>query len=277
MRNQSPSWLPTLVIGAFVLTFLNGMLSSILPDFIAFWASLAITISFTGRAVRFLNSVSEPPREAWLRNDPPSATRERQITPQDIAQQALRRAGNAPEGRGIRLMDVGLLAYDGGTQPKVLRTEPISAAATHLRPYMVIDFPYQRTGRGTITFELVDEHGASRFVAQQRYEVQPGQNFLTTQNWLPMSHEEAGGNWQLRISLGDHALALHPFKVTPDAGSAFRSYLKSDGEVDEWLTKAAAKDMKDSLSLDELLADQEEIDISMFREANKSRQVGERR
>ncbi|MBX3080373.1 MAG: hypothetical protein KF716_01995 [Anaerolineae bacterium] len=280
MRSQNSNLLGYIVIGGLMLAVLINIFDALLPSAFAFLVAAGITWSFINNMSRNQQRRAQNQSQSgdaldYLPYHSPSSREN--SSAQQVADKALQKANNSPHSRGIRLLDIGMLAYDGGKQPKVTRTETVPASATHLRPYMVINFPYTRNAFGRITFELLDDDDQVRFVADQRYEVTPGQNFLTPQNWLPMGDEEPGGNWKLRISIGDQLLALHDFKITPDAGAAFRTYLRPDGEIDEWLAKSAAQSATESMSLDELIGDQEEIDIDMFRESQAQRQIRERR
>ncbi len=187
-----------------------------------------------------------------------------QLTPQQVATQAITKAGRRQGNGGIKLLDIGILAYDGGRQPKVNRTETVPAQATHLRPYIVVDLAVMKGAHGRVQFELLDEMGEVRFLSNERYRLQPGENFITTSNWQPMGDDETGGLWSLRVSVGDQSLALHTFNITPDVGSEFRSYMRNDGEIDEWLSKAAKTSSSEDISMDDLLANQEEISVEMF-------------
>jgi hypothetical protein len=287
MRNRNNRGWQTLIFWAIAVLIFTGAVNYILPLIgavaaigLAYWV-ISRFIGFTGPLQNYTQqrTQSRPSNGGQWRDAGPNtpAARRRPLPSEQIAERALRNAGNLPTARGIRLEDVGIFAYDGGPKPTIRRSEAVSAAATHLRPFMVLNLPYQQGGTGRIIFELVDDQGEVRFVADHRYKIRPGQNFITPSTWLPMGDEEAGGNWALRISIGDQVLALHHFEITPDAGATFRPYLREDGEVDEWMVRSAQTEETGKLSLDDLLADQEEIDIDMFREANKLRQVGERR
>jgi hypothetical protein len=198
-------------------------------------------------------------------------------SPHDIAQRALQRAGNSFPHAGTQLIDIGILAYDGDNQPKVSRTEAVPAYATQLRPFIMINHARTKNAYITVKFELIDATNQIRFAYSQRAKIVTGKNFLTSRTWLPMGDNESGGDWSLRISVSDHLLALHKFKITPDAGAAFRSYLRSDGEIDAWLAKSAEQSATERMSLDDLIGDQEDIDIDMFRESQAQRQIKERR
>jgi hypothetical protein len=175
----------------------------------------------------------------------------------DVAIDALRRVGNLNHSGGIMLLDIGLLSYDGGPQPKVIRQETIPAYATQLRPFVLINFAAAYKPTFTLKFELVDEGGQVRFTAEESYQFQHGKNFCTPRNWLPMGDDEPGGNWSLRVNIADQPLAQHDFAIAPDTGSYFRTYLRPDGEIDEWLSKSATSVPTENVSLDDLLGKQD--------------------
>lgn len=216
------------------------------------------------RASQPQQTVQAQKRGSWLDtlSKPPQS-------PREIAERALAKVGRRSGAGGISLKDIGILTYDGGNQPKVSRTETIPALATHLRPFIVLDLAILKGAHGLIQFDLVDATGQIRFTSNERYKLQPGENFITTSNWQPMGDEDPGGNWHLRVSIGDQPLAVHDFKITPDSGSQFRTYMRNDGEIDEWLAKAAKVTTTQEMSLDDLLADQEEINVEMLRESKR--------
>jgi hypothetical protein len=287
MRNQrGPSWFTLAVMIVFFIWLFNA-LSSITTSLVGiavmfiFFALGASVLSRVFSAMGQGNTADQrrtPPRTAQRQQpdwqidwQPRPAPMQRTATPQQIADRALHNAGNAPVRRGIRLVDIGVLAYDGNQRPVIHRDAPISATATHIRPYIVLDLPFTQAGRGRIMFELLDEHEQVRFASDHRYTVSPGQNFVTPSTWLPMNEREVGGNWALRVSIGDQVLALHHVRVSPDAGTSFRPYLREDGEIDEWLLKAAKDNLADDqMSLDQLLQDQDDIEIDMFRDAQRA-------
>ena len=155
----------------------------------------------------------------------------------------------------FQLNDIGILAYDGGKRPNVSRHEAIPAYATQLRPFVIINATQPRPTTHSITFEMIDEQGHIRFMDVQSHAFQQGKNFIVPSQWLLRNDDKAGGDWSLRISMDERPLALHAFKITPDVGASFRAYLRPDGEIDEWLTKAASNASTESMSLDELVGD----------------------
>ena len=184
------------------------------------------------------------------------------LSPRQVAELAMRRVGTCSHEGGLRLLDIGLLSYDGGTQPKVIRAETVPAYATSLRPFVLINVANPHDAHFTLRFQLVDQAGQTRYLTEERFHFQHGKNFFTPHNWLPMGDDEPGGNWSMHVSISDQPLARHDFVIAPDTGAYFRAYLRPDGEIDEWLSKSATSVPTEDLSLEELIGDQNEQKVS---------------
>jgi hypothetical protein len=180
-------------------------------------------------------------------------------SPRAVADKAVLRAGNTLDTWMLDLDDVGVVAYHGDSSPDIARLDPIAPDATHLRPFVVIDLPYEK-GRGTIRFELFDETGEKRFEASNLYQLTRGRNFITTKTWLPLEENRSGGRWSLRVSIGDKPLAVHDFEMREGYTGEMRSMVREDGEIDPWLIDRLSEqeDTPTGMSLDDLLADQVE-------------------
>jgi hypothetical protein len=178
------------------------------------------------------------------------------ITPKDVANAAMGQAGYRANANALQLLDIGVLTYDGGKQPRVSRVETIPAYVTRLRPFASIQYPHARAITLTVRFELINEMGQVRFMADERYQFKRGKNFITPPSWLPMGDNDSGGDWTLLISIIDQPFARHYFRLAPDMSTNFRTYLRPDGEIDEWLARSAEQALSDDMSLDELLGDQ---------------------
>jgi len=240
----------------------GGAASGILPIFlligaISFFASLGQSRRM-GREVERrarLSSNQTPAR----RMAPPPVTAAQAITPKSIAEQAVRRAGNKTDTWLLKLEDIGVLAYHGDDSPDVVRVNAVPTSTRHLRPFVVIDLPYQQ-GKGTIRFEMVDEQGQKRYEYSNVYHLKYGHNFLTPPTWLPLPTDRDTGRWRLKVSIGEKPLAIHDFTVRGEdvISSQIRNMLKEDGEIDPWLAKTISDhdQLGGSMSLDELLANQ---------------------
>lgn len=185
---------------------------------------------------------------------------ESRAAPRAVADRAVVRAGNTLDTWMLDLDDIGVVAYHGDSSPDIGRLDPVRPDATHLRPFIVIDLPYEK-GRGTIRFELFDETGEKRFEASNLYQLTRGRNFITTKTWLPLEQDRPGGRWNLRVSIGDKPLAMHEFEMREGYTGEMRSVIREDGEVDPWLIDRLSEqeDSRTGMSLDDLLADQEEV------------------
>ncbi|MBX3063179.1 MAG: hypothetical protein KF726_09405 [Anaerolineae bacterium] len=241
----------------------------IAPHFISDLVLLILLVGVAAVVGRAIMRASQPQKKDQSQSSWLDALTKPPLSSREIAERAMAKVGRHSAAGGINLKDIGILAYDGGKQPRVSRTETIPALATHLRPYIVLDLAILKGAHGRIQFDLVDATGQIRFTSNDRYKLQPGENFITTSNWQPMGDDEPGGNWYLRVSVGEQPLAIHDFKITPDSGSQFRTYMRNDGEIDEWLSKAAKLTTTQEISLDDLLADQEEISAEMFTESKR--------
>jgi hypothetical protein len=207
-------------------------------------------------------------RDAWGREMPdrrsePASARSAATSPRAVADKAVIRAGNALDSWMLDLDDIGIVAYHGDDTPDICRVDPVAPDTTHLRPFIVIDLPYER-GRGTIRFELFDEVGDKRFEASSVYQLTRGRNFITTKTWLPLEADRGEGRWQLRVSIGDKPLALHDFPVRAAYAGTMRTVLREDGEIDPWLVERLAEEehVSGPLSLDDLLAGQADTDTA---------------
>jgi len=178
---------------------------------------------------------------------------------QDVANQALVRAGNKPDSWLLNLEEIGILAYTGEKKPDGVWTGAVSAQASHLRPYVVINLPYKQ-GRGTIRFQLFDETGEKRFDKGKIYDLKQGPNFVYPPTWLPMEENHPGGRWTLRVNIGDRPLAIHEFTVREGYNGTMGQFLTEDGEIDSTVSSAVLElgDDSSGMSLDELLAFQED-------------------
>lgn len=179
------------------------------------------------------------------------------MTPRALATRAIFAANNDTAQYAARLEDIGLLVYTDDGQPAISRDETIPAFARYLRPFISLYWPLDQGALGRIKFELLDDRQVVRFVSEGHYVVKPGVNFITPTRQLPMGDHERGGEWALRVSVGGELLALHRFSVVPDMGADFRAHLREDGEIAEWLARAALEVPVEPLSLDALLADQQ--------------------
>jgi hypothetical protein len=180
------------------------------------------------------------------------------IRRREIADKALHRAGRRADDPQVQLGDIGLLVYEGDNDPKICRLSDVPTNATHIRPFIVLELPElpDTGGNGVIRFNLVDGLGKLRYTSRSRYTVKRGQNFITPKTWLPLADQQVDGAWSLQVCVGDSApFAIHEFEWLHVGGEA-RAQFNGDGEIDELMQPAFNQSVEESISLDELLADQ---------------------
>lgn len=289
-RNQNTgSWI--IWIFLIVILFGSGLsralgsISSLLM--LAFFAFVFYTLrnrEFRAQLEKFFinlfagsSSASNTRRERSYSQEWTHEHTEPNVNPQAIADAAMRSAGHMPNPWGVRFADIGILAYHGDETPDICREEAVPKSATHLRPFVVIDLPYEQGGNGTIIFDFVDKDGDIRFHSTKRYQLKHGKNFITPPTWLPLEAQREADQWKLKVGIGDKTVALHQFSLRGHVESSLKGYLKSDGEVDEFLKKAVDNHRSTGMSLDELLgdqpADQHELNADEFIQAgNQQRQ-----
>ncbi len=180
-----------------------------------------------------------------------------------IAHDAMRRAGRDPSSNRLGLNDIGLLVYEGDIHPKICRLAEVPTDATHIRPFIVLDQPTMQggSGHGIIRFNLLDGQGTLRYTSRSRYALKTGQNFVTPPTWLPLADQNPDGTWSMQVSIGNNSLfALHPFDWL-HVGGEVRAQLSGDGEISTKMGRLMSKltaALHESVSLDELLSEQEE-------------------
>jgi hypothetical protein len=245
------SWFSGIALMAFIVILSIGFSKLITWVIITLWklySSLSMGSHFF--STQDMLRIKSRLFDRWKRRPKP-------INPLEIANRALRRVHKVTRTRGIQLLDIGLLSYDGGAQPNVSRTETIPAYTIGLRPFVVINVSEKRDLHFTLKLALTDETEQLRFASEVRDYFRHGRNYFTPSKYLRMVSGEMGGNWSLRVSIDEQPFAQHDFAIAPDVGVGFRPYLHPDGEIDEWLTEAATQTTIDSLSLTDLLGDQD--------------------
>ena len=169
----------------------------------------------------------------------------------------MQRAGYAGSENYVEVTDVGLLTYRHSDEPKLVRYGDVMLDTHFLRPFCELWLPYR--SRGTVRFELVDSAGRQRYVDEEEYDLERGDNVLLPRTWLPLRGKTiAPGQWRLRVSAGETLLAVHPFGWEQVGGGEIQPYIASDGEISPALQHAMRVKARDAMSLSDLLADQEE-------------------
>jgi len=173
---------------------------------------------------------------------------------------AMRRAGYAGEGETdyVQVLDIGLLAYRHTNEPKLVRYGDVLMDTHHLRPFAELWLPYR--ARGSVRFEMIDGEGRLRYADESAYDLVRGPNTLLPNTWLPLREKSvAPGQWRLRVLANDTLLASHVFGWRPVGGGEIQEFVASDGEMSATLIQALERrQASQAMSLDDLLADQEE-------------------
>lgn len=178
---------------------------------------------------------------------------------QQAAGAAMKRAGHAPKPSQPRLEDIGLLVYDGDESPQIVRLNDIRTDSTHVRPFVVVNIPHVRNGsvHGILRFNLIDEYKNLRYTSRAQYALQTGQNFITPSTWLPLQDEELGNMWSLEVTIGQLLLGVHQFGWL-HIGGQLRAQFDGDGEIDLTTHRWLDLQSQERVSLDDLLADQQQ-------------------
>jgi hypothetical protein len=173
------------------------------------------------------------------------------------ARNAMRQAGYQGGEAYVNVVDVGLLAYRGSSEPKLVRYGDVAMDTDYLRPFVELWLPHQ--ARGPVRFELVDQEGRLRYADESRYDLVRGVNTLLPGTWLPLRGKTVSPDrWSLRVLAGDTLLAAHGFGWRAVGGGQIQRYMASDGEISPSLQQALRAQPREAVSLEDLLGDEEE-------------------
>jgi hypothetical protein len=110
---------------------------------------------------------------------------------------------------------------------------------------------------------LIDSDGDTIFVHENDHQFKRGLNLVTPAARLPIHDALAmQTDWLLRISADGVAIAEHRFGWQESADKAMRRRLKADGELSSEIRTMMADNRLQRLSLDELLADQQQDEVA---------------
>lgn len=193
-----------------------------------------------------------PPRQ-------PASSRPSESSVQPHAIQAVRAAGQNPASLPVLPVDVGVLAYRGDDEPVIHRDWAVMDDVDYIQPFVQLRLPQTATGR--VRFELIDSEGERQFIHEQDYQLERGRNLVVPAVRLPIHDNYAmDGTWHLRVSADDVLLAVHDFEWedSSQASPAVRRHILEDGEISNELRAALAENKLERMSLDDLLAGQDE-------------------
>lgn len=173
------------------------------------------------------------------------------------ARQAMQRAGYVGGENYVEVLDIGLLTYRHSDEPRLIRYGGVLLDTHFLRPFIELWLPYH--SRGMVRFELLDSEGRLRYLDEAEYDLERGENVLLPGTWLPLQGKTIPpGQWRLQVMAGDTPLAAHPFGWEQVGGGELQPYIASDGEISPALQQAIRAKSRGSVSLSDLLADQED-------------------
>lgn len=170
---------------------------------------------------------------------------------------AISEAGLDPETIRVLPTDIGVLSFKDRQEPVVHRTRDLPDDVDYLQPFVQLRLPVKAQGR--IRFEIIDHDGQMLFVHEDDQVFKRGHNLIMPASRLPIHDAHAlNGNWELRVSADNLLLAVHHFTWTESATRQVRRHLTEDGEISNALRAAMAESRLGSLSLDDLLSDQQD-------------------
>ena len=182
----------------------------------------------------------------------------------DHALEAVQRAGHDPDKLKVLPVDVGVITYHGNQDPMIHRTWAVEDDCDYIQPFVQLRVPRQASGR--IRFELLDNTGQVVFVHEDKYQLERGRNLITPSARLPIhAEQEIDGSWQLHIMADNVMLAQHAFDWEETANPKFSRHIGEDGEISSQLRAVLAESRLEEMSLDDLLAHQEE-DVQQARQ-----------
>lgn len=186
-----------------------------------------------------------------------SRTERRTETHSKAADRAMRRAGYDVSPDYVQVTDIGVLAYRHTDEPRLVRYGDVMLDSRYLRPFAELWLPYE--ARGEVRFELVDDNGRVRYADESEYDLLPGKNTILPGTWLPLENKAIQpATWRLRLLASETLLAVHAFGWREVGGGRIQRYMTSDGEISPTLQQALQSSPRESVSLSDLLSDQEE-------------------
>jgi hypothetical protein len=170
---------------------------------------------------------------------------------------AVEAAGHDPQTVKVLAVDIGVMAFKEQQDPVVHRTRDILDDVDFIQPYVQLRLP--TTAIGLIRFEIVDAEGQTVFVHEERHQLERGRNLITPAARLPV-HDALllDGEWELRVSADGRMLAVHQFGWQESSSTVIRRHLTEDGEISSELRAAMTENRLQDMSLDDLLAYQED-------------------
>lgn len=175
----------------------------------------------------------------------------------DHALDAARSAGIDLENARVYPVDIGFMAFSADQEPTIYRTAAIPDDVDYIQPFLQLRLPMRVTGN--IRFEIRDSTGAVLFVHEIQKDLARGDNLITPAARLPI-HDllNFDGAWELTVSANGVPIAKHQVLWKETGSRLIRQHIQADGEISGEL-KALVEDSRlGRLSLEDLLAAQDE-------------------
>lgn len=177
------------------------------------------------------------------------------------ALEAVNRAGLDPDDVQVLAVDIGVMAFKEDAEPFVYRTWALPDDVDYIQPFVQLRLPTKATGR--VKFEVLDAAGKPVFIHEDMHNLQRGRNFITPAARLPVHDQlELDGRWQIRVSADGLLLAVHRFEFAEASSSTISQHIGEDGEINTELKAVMAESRLPKMSLDDLLAYQEDEESS---------------
>lgn len=173
------------------------------------------------------------------------------------ALEAVTRAGLNPDEVKVLAVDVGVIAFTPDGQQTVYRTWSLPDDVDYIQPFVQLRLPSKALGR--VKFEILDGNNQPVFAHEDPHSLERGRNFISPSARLPIHDERhLDGRWQLRVTADDVLLAVHQFSFAEAGSIDIERHLGEDGEMNTELRAAMAESKLPKMSLDDLLAYQDE-------------------
>lgn len=252
---QARSWIYYLVGGFLLYAALTSIIRSF--QFLPLLAAVGGGALLLYQLNRSWNGDALQPLEWNARPTMPSP----QHTPSGIyphALTALQQAGNQAHNLAVLPLDLGIIATCDNQPPTVYRSSAIPNDVDYIRPY--VEFHVPMTASGTVTFEIYNTHGDLMYVHHQLQAFHAGKNLVVSNTHLPV-HDALNldeGAWWLRIKGDAIILADHRITWVDSPSRLVQEHIAEDGEISAELRAALAENKLGTMSLDELLAFQDD-------------------
>jgi hypothetical protein len=172
---------------------------------------------------------------------------------------AVRNALHNPDDILVLPVDIGLLSFYMDEDPVIHRTHPIANDSDYIQPYIQLRVPTPAAGK--VKFEIYDHSSQLVFVNENQYQLKRGRNLIVPSTRLPVHDEqEMNGDWSMKVYADGTLLAIYPFGWNDPDEQDFRRHIGEDGEINSELRAVLAENRLGRMSLDDLLAHQEDVD-----------------